>query len=465
MVIPDVEAKIGKPAFELLTEMVNVLNAKHRRNQLRADFYDMKNLFKDLGIAIPPNLRNLEVVMGWPAKTVDMLASRVRMSGFVLPGGDLDGFGIPDMVSGTGDFAGLVDEATTSALIHATAFILTTPGDPAAGEPEVVFSVHDAFTATGKWSARRRGLEAGLVVLSTDQLGNPTRYLLLTPVSAADMRLDGHRWQVRVTQHDLGRVPLEPITYKRRTLRPFGSSRISRAVMSLTESAMRTVARAEVGAEFFSAPQRYLLGADEKSFEGPNGERKTLWNLVTGRMLMFPDAADADGNSLQIGQFPQVSMQPHTEQMRMWASMFAAETGLPVGSLGIVQDNPSSAEAIFAAKEDLVIEAEKVTAAFGPAWCRSLVTGVQLRDGLSSAPRELAGLAARWYDASTPSRAQAADAVMKEISAGVLPADSDVAMERLGYSSSDIERVKAHRLVAGPQGLAGLIGAVTRQNG
>lgn len=466
MVIPDVETQIGRQAYGLLTELINVLDAKHRRNKLRADFYDMKNLFRDLGIAIPPNLRNLDVVMGWPAKSVDALASRIRMSGVVLPRGNLDAFGIPDLINGVDDFAGLVDEGTMSALIHASAFILTTTGDPARGEPEVVFTVHDAFTATGKWSDARRGLEAGLVVMATDQFRQPTRYLLLTPVSAADIRLEDRRWAVRVQQHNLGRVPLEPVTYKRRTLRPFGSSRISRAVMSLTESAMRTVARAEVGAEFFSAPQRYLLGADEKAFDNADGTRKSVWSLVTGRMLMYPDAADDQGNNLQIGQFPQVSMQPHADQMRMWAGLFAAETGLPVSALGVVSDSQAtSADAIFAAKEELVIEAEKAADAFGPAWRRALLTGVQLRDGLRTPPRELSGLAVRWHDASTPSRAQATDAVIKQIQVGVLPPDSDVAMEQLGYSASDIERIKAHRLAAGPTGLAGLIGAVTRQNG
>ena len=54
-----------------------------------------------------------------------------------------------------------------------------------------------------------------------------------------------------------------------------------------------------------------------------------------GRMLMYPDAGDDQGNDLQVGQFPQISMQPHADQMRMWASLFAAETGLPVGSLGM----------------------------------------------------------------------------------------------------------------------------------
>ena len=37
-----------------------------------------------------------------------------------------------------------------------------------------------------------------------------------------------------------------------------------------------------------------------------------------GRMLMYPDAGDDQGNDLQVGQFPQISMQPHADQMRMW---------------------------------------------------------------------------------------------------------------------------------------------------
>lgn len=463
MVIPDVEAQIGPQAFKELVFLIEQLEAKHRRNKLRSDFYDMKNAFRDLGIAIPPALRDLDAVVGWPAKAVDMLAARVRMAGVALPGGDLDRFGIPDLISSVDDFAGMVDEATVSALIHASAFILTTAGNTTAGEPPVVFTVYDGFSATGRWSSARRGLESGLVVADTDRFGQPTRFILLTPVSSAEITLESHGWIARVSQHNLGRVPLEPVTYKRRTTRPFGSSRISRAVMSLTESAMRTIARSEVGAEFFSAPQRYLLGADRSAFTDAQGNEAPLWSLVTGRMLMYPDATDATGGELKIGQFPQISMQPHSDQMRMWAGMFAAETGLPVSALGVVSDSQAtSAEAIFAAKEDLIIEAERAAAAFGAAWRRALLTGVQIAENLTAVPAELTGLAVRWHDPSTPSRAQATDAVMKQIQAGVLPADSDVALEQLGYTATDVERIKAHRAATGDP-LTMLAGAVQRQ--
>lgn len=429
------------------------LSAKFRRNKLRADYYDMHTIFRDLGIAIPPNLRNLEVAMGWPAKAVDQLARRVRMQGWVLPAGDLGSWGVDELWNGNA-MALEAPQAQVSALIHSTGFVLTHRGDPGAGELPVQFRVLDAYDATGRWDARRHGLGSGLAVLARDpETGEPTSVLFVSPLAYALFSYEPARraWSVQTQAHGVGRVTMEPLTYRARLGRPFGSSRISRAVMSITDSAMRTVVRSEVGAEFYSVPQRYLLGADESQFVGPDGRRKSTWDLVMGRILTLPDAENgygANNGRAEVGTFPQITMQPHTDQLRQWAQLFAAETSLPVGSLGIVQENPSSAEAIYASKEDLLLEAEDCAAGFGTAWVRAMQTAVMLRDGLSAVPPELSGLAVRWMDPSTPSRAAATDAVMKQVAAGVLPADSDVALEQLGYDPATIARVKAERRAA-----------------
>ena len=60
---------------------------------------------------------------------------------------------------------------------------------------------------------------------------------------------------------------MEPLVYRPSLDRPFGKSRITRAVMSITDSAVREALRTEVSAEFFTTPQKYLLGADEELFE------------------------------------------------------------------------------------------------------------------------------------------------------------------------------------------------------
>lgn len=440
---PDVESQIGLTDYKVLHGLVDQLNAKRRRNEIRAAYYDMHNLFRDLGIAIPPSLRNIEVAMGWPAKAVDQLAMRIRFDGFVLPGGNVNDWGIPQMWT-ENRMNSEFSQAVVSTLIHPPSFLCTTLGDVASGEPQVLVTVDDANRATASWHPTRRAISAYLSVLSSDDDG-PNRILFVTPVYAYGITREGQRWGVRRVAHGLGRVPVEPLVYRPRLGdRWAGSSRISRDMMTITDSAMRTAARSEVGAEFFSAPQRYLLGADEEQFVGPNGERKSTWDLVMGRILAI--GRDEDGDLPTIGQFPQISMQPHVEHFRMWATMFAGAASLPISSLGVVQDNPSSADAIYAAKEELVLIAEQAGEDwFMPALTRTAVTAVQIRDNLTAPPTELAGLGGRWRNPSTPSRSAATDAVMKQVTLGALPADSDVTLEQLGYDDTTVRRIQADR--------------------
>ena len=51
-------------------------------------------------------------------------------------------------------------------------------------------------------------------------------------------------------------------------------------------------------------------------------------------------------------------MQPHTDYMRSLAARFSGETNVPISTLGIIHDQPASAEAIYAANEPLIIECE-----------------------------------------------------------------------------------------------------------
>src|SRR5690606_42152063 len=107
--------------------------------------------------------------------------------------------------------------------------------------------------------------------------------------------------------------------------------------------------------------------AAESQFCGANCGRKDSWDLLMGRNLADP-ADEETGDGPTSGQFPQLNMQPHTDQMRMWAQLFAAEAQLDLSQLGFQTDNPTSAEARYAAKEDLVIEAEATATGFAPAW-------------------------------------------------------------------------------------------------
>jgi len=451
--IPELNDQDG----EVLRELLNQWAAKRSRNALRTTYYEGKNLLRDLGISIPPQLKTVETVLGWPAKAVGALVSRCNFDGFVLPGSEQDPFDLGGLLADNNMDVEL-PQAFTSSKIHSTSFLTVTPGDTSAGEPEVLFLARSARWATGLWDRRSRSLKAGLSITDTDESGTPSEFVMYQrdKVSTFRKRSDG-RWAVEIQANRTGRVWMEPLTFRPELERPFGHSRISRAVMSITDSAVRTVLRSEVSAEFFNTPQRYVLGAEEGAFAGDTAK----WKAVMGRMLAI--SRDEEGELPQVGQFTQQSMQPHMEQLRGWASLFAGETSLPVSSLGIVQDNPASAEAIYAAKEDLVMEAAAANRVYGSALRRAATTAVMLRDGLTEPPPEMRQLQAKWRNPATPSVVSASDALVKQ--ATVLPwlAESDVALEALGYDQATITRLRAdkRRAEAG-QRLDRVIAAVPR---
>ena len=429
--------------LDLLRELIAHWQAKLPRNLLRRRYYDGKNRLRDLGISIPPALRSVETVVGWPAKAVSAMSHRINFEGFVAPGSD-DPFGLSSVMADN-QAAVELPQLWTSALVHSVAFLAVTEGDPLAGEPAVLLQPVSALHGTALWDRRRRALRAALIVsgVSEDE-ASPTEMVLLLPDRVGVCaRRPGGRWAVVWRRHSLGRVPVEPVVYSPDLDRPFGRSRISRGVMSITDEAVRTVLRTETSAEFYTSPQRYALGVDEDPFVDKDGNPVPRWEAVLGRVWTIGN--DEDGNTPTVGQFAQMTMQPHTDHLRTIAARFASEASLPMSSLGIVQDNPASAEAIFAAKEDLVIECQSAMRSFGASLSRAGQTAVMLRDGLSEPPREALALQAKWANPATPSVVSAADAAVKFVAAVPDLAESTVILEQMGFSQSDITRVLADR--------------------
>jgi hypothetical protein len=429
--------------MDLLRTLLNQWQAKVRRNQLRMTYYDGRNRLRDLGISIPPQLKSVETVVGWPAKAVDSLAHRIVFDGFVLPGDQADPHGLSAAFADN-EMGLELPQAITSALIHATAFISVTHGDTEAGQPEILVQARSGLYGTGIWDRSARQLSSAMTIADVDTDGVPTEMVMYLPDRVGHIaRSAGGRWTAAWRRNPVGRVLVEPLVYRPDLDRPFGRSRISRPVMSITDEAVRTVLRTEVSAEFYTAPQRALLGADEDVFTDEQGNPVPAWQSIIGKLWTI--GKDADGDLPTIHEFRQMSMQPHTEHLRSIASRFAGETSLPLGSLGIVQDNPDSAEAIYAAKEDLVIEAQDAGAAFGARLVRVGQNVVMLREGLDRPPEELRWLQANWQNPATPSVVSAADAVVKQVAAVPWLAESPLILKKLGYSQAEIVQLLADK--------------------
>jgi hypothetical protein len=280
--------------------------------------------------------------------------------------------------------------------------------------------------------------------------------------STVTITYDGIRWSAERTVHHIGAPLMEVLAYRPTIRRPFGHSRITRAVMSITDSAVREALRTEVAAEFYTTPQKYLLGADDGLFDekmpredtdGPvegaiNGpqrpaqmSRSAMWDAYIGSM--FAITRDEQGELPTFGQLPQMTMQPHMDYMRSLAARFAGETNIPVSSLGIIHDNPASAEAIYAAKEDLIIEAQELNATNGRAlknlglMVMSMLIGRPV-DDLTDDER---AIAPKFRNPAMPSVVSQSDAIIKQVTALPWLAETTVVLEELGYSAEQITRL------------------------
>lgn len=438
--------------LDTIRGLFQVLSAKQPRNMLRSVYFDGKAPLKDLGISLPPQLRNMEVVLGWPEKAVRTLAHRNVFDGFVHPEQAEDPFGLAEILVDN-DFELELPQAIVSAYKHSCSFLTVTRGDVRSGDPDVLILPRSAEWSSATWDKRRRRVAAALAVTSADEMGDPTGFTVYLPDAVLMFtRTPSGAWLTDRMRSRIGEVLVEPLRYDPQLDRPFGRSRITRAVMSITDRGLRTIARSEVGAEFFTAPQRYVLGADEEAWSGVN-----KWQAVIGRFLSV--SKDEDGEKPSVGQFSQMSMQPHLDQLRSIAAQFAAEASLDLSQLGIVQDNPSSAEAIYAAKEPLIIEAKAANRVFGASLVNVAQKAVMLRDGLTELSPDLRRLSVKWTPPEAASPITRAQAMQMEIQTLPWVAETSVALEGFGHSQAEITRMQSEKRRAASSSVLSMLAA------
>ena len=320
------------------------LAQKRIRVGLRYLYYEMKNIPVDFGISTPPELRYFNSVIGWCAKGVDSLADRLDFAKF-----ENDVFGF-DEIFDQNNRDIFFDAAFKGALIGSCSFVYISKDE--SGYPRL--QIIDGYDATGIIDPITQMLNEGYAVLERDQMLNPVKEAYFTYEYTAFYENGRLAETIR---NDAPYPLLVPIIYKPDARRPFGHSRISRACMSIVGSALRTIKRSEISAEFYSFPQKWATGVDDDAVH------MDKWTAAMSAMMKF--TLNEDGTDhVRLGQFSQQSMTPHVDQLKMFAALFGGEVGLTLDDLGFPQSNPSSFEAIQAAHENLRLTAKSAQKSF-----------------------------------------------------------------------------------------------------
>lgn len=372
------------------------LISKRLRVGIRYLFYEQKNNAVDFGISSPPELKYFQSVCGWCAKGVDALADRLDFYGFKNDVFDLT------QVYDQNNKDILFESAILGALIGSCAFIYISPGED--GFPRL--QVIDAYDATGVIDPITQMLNEGYAVLERNDFGQPVMEAYFTHEYTAY-----YKNGVLVDQRE-NPTPyplLVPMIFRPDAKRPFGHSRITRACMNYVGSALRTLKRSEISAEFFSFPQKWVTGVDD------NAQQMDKWTAAMSAMMKF--SLNEDGQDhVKLGQFSQQSMSPHTDQLKMFASMFAGEVGLTLDDLGFPQSNPSSYEAIKASHENLRLTAKAAHKSFNVGILNAGFLAACLRDKYEYSRSQITITTPMWlppFQADVSTLAGIGDAIMK----------------------------------------------------
>jgi hypothetical protein len=428
--------------LDIVTALRSDLMSQRFKLELLDAYFNGEQLVRDLGISIPPQLKTLHTVIGWPRIGVEALEQRLDLEAFRWG----DGSDPSDLeeIAAAND---LYDEASLAhldALTYGREYV--TVGSPDEPDAPSIISFESPMDMTLAWDARVRVPVAALRECQDkwDYGLSPEERLVslyLPNQTVQAVETDGGWVVLDRDEHNLGIVPVLRMANRQRTADRIGRSEITPEVMSITDAACRRLMGIEVAAEFFGAPQRYILGASESAFQDAEGNAKSAWDTYIGRVLALE--RDEDGNVPTVGAFTAHDPSGQTKIIDLYARIMATQLGLPPHMLGYTSDNPASADAIRSSEGMLVKKAERRIRRFSATYRDTMRLALWFRDG--EPPDKSKRIEAVWRNPATPTIAAQTDAVVKMVQAGILPADSDVALEMAGLSEAQRQRVAADR--------------------
>lgn len=429
---------------EQLSDLVDVFNSHAAKNALKNKYYEGNVTLGEvnLGIALPRDLRGLEVGCEWGAKTVDVLASRSMFDGFVgVNGENAEGM---DRILSDNRLISEYAKACKDELKYGCTFA-TLSADEKSG---CRIRFHSPATASALWSGEAGRIDCGLSIIDTlrDESEwhkyHPSVLRFDTDYAVIILSRDGNKWTIERKPHQMGRPLMEPLIWNATPAKPFGRSRLKKPVRELIKGYVRTIANATIGLEFATSPQKYLLGVTDEQYDAIISNK---FKQYVGSILAATTNPET-GESPHFGQLQQGSIGPHVEMIRLLSTQFSAATGLSVTDTGVVNDaNPTSSDAILAQSQTLVLMAEQLNNSNGDSlkmiaqMAQAIVRNVRLED-LTDDERNIV---AHFKNPAMPSVSMTADAAVKIASARPDFSSTDIFLEMIGFDQADIRRIRA----------------------
>lgn len=427
-----------------LEALLDVYDRTRSRNGKLEDYFEGDVMAKDIGVRVIPPEADVQVDLScdWAKRAVKALANLVRFDGFVFDGGERD--------------AGL-DRAMLSCSFGA-AFSRNRIGmfkkgcmfatvNNVGNSANVRFHSADSGAAIMDVANERMG--SGFVIADSRRTrwspkkAVPVQVNLHMPgVRVAIRREDQVHWRAEHVETPLDRPMMVPFAYSPTDTKPLGCSRITKQVQDLVDDVLRIRLALVLSTAFYAVPMRAILGLSDAMYDKLVNSK---WGTYLNPLLL---ATSNKGQVPKLEQLSSNSPQALISLIEADAKLFSGSTGVPLNSLGIVQDNPSSAEAIAEARKDLTDEAESLIAEQLIPSMRDvalMVMAVESNKTLDRLDKVQLSVMPKFANPAMPSMSARTDAAMKIASVDEGFSGTDVFYEMCGLDQATIARLRSEK--------------------
>lgn len=439
------------PSLALSDDEVNLIKTLQSRGQhdragmeLENAFYMGEQTIENLRIAIPDEIANkLKTIVGWARIAVDPYVERLSCEGFRLP----DATDIDPRLQDIWDGNGLAAEQSlgfTDALSMRRSYAMV-GSDPDGGVPRVTFE--SPLNMGVSWDPSGRRAQAALQTYKQD---DQARAVLMVPNQTITIgQNDKGEWElIHRDQHSFGFVPVVRMANSPRTFNRDGYSQVTPELRSLIVAACQREMNLGAASELYSVPRMLLLGAQMSDFQNPNGETRKAWESYISLINILE--RDSDGNAPEVKQLTTYDPSTLIKPIEHYASQAAGILAAVPQDLGLyTEGNPTSVEAWQAMEFRRDRRAWRKQDSFGVALVEAMQMAMRFQNK-GVLPDEFKRFSPDWADVSMPNPATTTDAITKQTAQGIIPAQSDVTLKRLGYSAVERQQIEQDR---GPQAL------------
>lgn len=372
--------------------------------------------------------------INWPRVVLDAIHERLRVVGFRRAGNEQADAELWETWQANNLDLGH-KLATRSALKHGRSFLLVWSDPTDRSVPQISLE-------SAKWMGVYRDAlgrpEAAVKRWDHDGVRRANVYtkdvllkLSTERIAGRGLSLNRGGWYVlEEAENDLNVLPVFPLVNRPDLDLLDGESELE-DIGDIADAINKLATDMMVSAEYHAIPRRWATGT-EAPIDPVTGQPVGMWEQLVNRVWIAPE------EGAKIGQLPEAELTNFTGAMSFLASQIAALGKVPPHYLGLQGDNPASADAIRSAEASLISTAKDKHDTFSDPLEGAMALATVIRNGGDVRDVRLETM---WMDPETPTKAQAADAAVKLVTATPAIISVEQAQEDLGYSPGQRARM------------------------